>query len=347
MSCKQRENSSHTIRPLADTVGFAQYDWQMDSIMKRIGRYQGDLLLNTLDKSNPNQPWKAAICPHDDYSYVGYLYPAVLKNINAKTILLFGVAHKARLMKLEDQIIFDSYNYWKAPYGPVKVSHLREEIIAQLPPGSFQVNDSMQKMEHSLEALIPFLQFFYRNFEIVPVLITSMSFEKMKQIANLLAGAINKTELGRNWKWGEDYAIIISNDAVHYGDEDWGGKNFASYGTDHMGYQLAIQHDQEIMESISGDLDPEKIRDFCNYTVQDTNFREYKWTWCGRYSVPFGLLTAYYLKELQGGNPLRGIPVGHSTSVDHPKLPVEDLRMGVTAPANNHHWVGYAAIGYQ
>lgn len=100
------------------------------------------------------------------------------------------------------------------------------------------------------------------------------------------------------------------------------------------------------MATISGMLEPEKIKSFNGLTVQDTNFREYKWTWCGRYSVPFGLLTAYYLNKIVDGKSLNGIPVGYSTSIDHPKLPVENLNMGMTAPANSHHWVGYAAIGY-
>ena len=29
------------------------------------------------------------------------------------------------------------------------------------------------------------------------------------------------------------------------------------------------------------------------------------------------------------------------------KVKVDDLKMGTTAPANNHHWVGYAAFGYE
>ena len=222
-SCKQRENNTITIRPMADTVGFAQYDWQMDSIMKRINRFQGDLLSSTRNDVNLDMCWKAAICPHDDYSYVGFLYPAVLKDIKAKTILLFGVAHKARLMKLENQIIFDSYDYWKAPYGPVKVSHLREEIIALLPPGIFQVNDSMQKMEHSLEALIPFLQFYNRNIEIVPVLVPSMSFEKMNQIANPLADVINKIVTEKNGSGEEilsySFRMMLSIMVMRIGEE--------------------------------------------------------------------------------------------------------------------------------
>ena len=75
------------VRPLKDTVGFAQYPWQMDSIMSRVEK--------TGWKSNPGTAWKLAVCPHDDYTYVGSLYPELLQNIKAPTLFLIGVAHKA------------------------------------------------------------------------------------------------------------------------------------------------------------------------------------------------------------------------------------------------------------
>jgi hypothetical protein len=82
-------------------------------------------------------------------------------------------------------------------------------------------------------------------------------------------------------------------------------------------------------------------------TLDDLDFRKYKWTWCGRYSIPLGLLTSFYLTELQHRKPLSGIPVGYSTSIEREPIPVKDIGMGVTAPANIHHWVGYPAIGYK
>jgi hypothetical protein len=147
--------------------------------------------------------------------------------------------------------------------------------------------------------------------------------------------------------WGDDYALLLTTDAVHYGDEDWGGKNFAVYGTDSAGYAEALDHENMIMEILSGELVPSKVKAFCDITVMEEDHREYKWTWCGRYSVPMGLLTAFRLNILTDGEPLRGQIIGYSNSIDHQHLKVDDLQMGTTAPANMHHWVGYAAIGYQ
>lgn len=340
ITCKHPENKNISIRPLADTIGFAQYDWQMDSVIARINRNPGNFTSGV--EGNP----KVLICPHDDYAYVGSLYPETIKNIKAKTVFLFGVAHKASLMKLEDQIIFDSYDFWKGPYGKVKISHAREELLNLLPKEIFQVNDSMQRLEHSVEAIIPFLQYYNQNVEIISILVPYMSYDKMETIAIPLAKSIKQIVQKHNWVWGGDYAMVISSDAVHYGDEDWGGKNFARFGTDSLGYFQAMAFEKEISLAMSGNLTPDKIKAFISYTVNENDYKEYKWTWCGRYSIPLGLLTAYHLQKSLDTLPLNGYPIGYANSIDHPSIPVEDLGMGVTAPASLHHWVGYSAIQF-
>lgn len=340
-SCRQNVSIESNIRPLADTLGFAHLGWQMDSVMARIAR-QGPGAAAFRYEGNP----RVIISPHDDYSYVGSLYPAALQNIKANTIILFGVAHKAKLMKLENQVIFDSYDSWKGPYGNVKISGIREEIIDQMPEQLFQVNDSMQRIEHSVEAIIPFLQYYNRNVRIVSILVPYMSFERMQEIAGPLSIAIKKATIDKGLIWGKDFAIVISTDAVHYGDEDWGGKNYAPYGIDSAGYRQAVAHEHEIMDTLSGNLNRRKIKAFFDFTVDEKDYHEYKWTWCGRYSVPLGLLTAMELSEATGGRPLVGSSIGYSNSINHPSIKVDDLKMGLTAPANMHHWVGYAAIGY-
>ncbi|MEA1886098.1 MAG: hypothetical protein U9N72_02675 [Bacteroidota bacterium] len=54
------------VRQQVDTVGFAQYSWQMDSVMARLNRRGWEKV--------KGDPWKLAVCPHDDYTYVGKLY---------------------------------------------------------------------------------------------------------------------------------------------------------------------------------------------------------------------------------------------------------------------------------
>lgn len=337
-ACKvPTENPQRSVRQVVDSVGFAKYDWQMDSIVKRMDFNQGK-----------NNLWRVAISPHDDYAYVGDLYPKILNGVKAKTVLLFGVAHKAKRYHLEDQLIFDSFDAWSAPYGEVKVSKLRDDLISKLSADYSIVHDEMQQVEHSLEAIIPFLQYKNRELEIIPVLVPYMSFEKMQEIAISFSGALSEIMKKNDLVWGKDISILISTDAVHYGDKDWGGKNYAPYGTDENGLlEVKNKEIQIINECLLGEVTPEKIKKFVGYTVQESDYKEYKWTWCGRYSVPFGLLTSYYLNKSIGISVLKGSFIGYANSIDHQTLQVDDLNMGTTAPANNHHFVGYPAVGYK
>ena len=345
-SCQTGKKQPGTTRLPVDTIGFAQYDWQMDSIIARIERgYMFEEYHPCDDKSD--DPAKIVISPHDDYTYVGPLYPAVIRQIESQIVLMFGVAHKAGLFGLEDKIIFDSCRYWRGPYKDARVSGLREKIMTALDSGMYMIHDSIHAIEHSLEALLPYLQYFNKKIEIVPVLVPPMSIDRMQQISESLAEVIYQLAEQEHMEWGKDFAFIISSDAVHYGDEGWEGHNYAPFGVDTAGYTQAINHEMKITScALCGILNPDSIRRFNEFTVQSDNYKEYKWTWCGRYSIPVGLLTGYHLAELYGDS-LCGTSAGYMTSIDHPSLPVEDLGMGSTAPASLSHWVGYVGIFYK
>jgi AmmeMemoRadiSam system protein B len=337
-SCRNNPDTGTTnIRQIVDSVGFAKYAWQMDSIVSRMDYSVG-----------MENRWRLAIVPHDDYTYVGDLYPAVLNGIKAPTVILIGVAHKARELGLEDRLVFDSYDSWSAPYGPVRVSGLRETLISKLTDNLCIVNDSMHGIEHSLESLVPFLQYNNRTVEIIPILVPPMNFETMNLIAVPFAEAMASVMTEKGLEWGKDVAIVVTTDAVHYGDEEWGGRNYAPFGTDSTGLNRARSLEMEIIDScLKGEVEPARIERFVNYTVQESDHREYKWTWCGRYSVPFGLLMSHELSISTGTAGLSGTFIGYANSIDHPHLKVDDVGMGTTAPAYNRHWVGYAAIGYK
>lgn len=340
LSCKSTglvKQNIDTIRPLKDTIGFAQYAWQMDSLMSRMIRLGW--------KKSDGPALKLAVCPHDDYTYVGTLYPELLQNIKAPNLILIGVAHKAAQLGIEDSLVFDSYTSWKGPWKEVPVSPVRKELHNLLENKYAVVSDSLHKIEHSVEALIPYLQYFNRNISIIPILVPAMSPDRMEDCGRALAGAIRTVAKAHKWEWGTDFAIVVTTDAVHYGNEDWGGADRAYYGCDEQGNIKARNHESEIIRNcLTGEVTPEKIRLFNDYTLNRDNFREYKWTWCGRYCVPVALYASYYLSS---NNPLSGYLAGYSTSITTEHIPVDDLLMGRTAIATNCHWVGYASLGYK
>jgi len=149
------------------------------------------------------------------------------------------------------------------PYGNVPVSPLRNEIISNLNKDLYEVNDSVQAAEHSVEAILPFLQYYNRDIEIISILVPYIYYNRMNDISSNLSAAIKNVTDKHNLRWGKDFAIVISTDAVHYGDEDWGGKNFALYGTDSAGYKLAVNHEYEIINNcLTGFILQDKIKKF-------------------------------------------------------------------------------------
>lgn len=337
-SCSTEKKSvKENIRPVHDTIGFAQYTWQLDSIYNR---------LQLKDTPN-NKSWKTVISPHDDYKYAGKQYHTSLEGVNANTIILIGVAHRARNYNLQDKIIFGNFTHWKSPYGKLKVSDLNAKIQNELAEESFIVHDSMQVLEHSLEAIVPFLHKKNKNLEIVPILVPYINYETIDNISSDLSNAVSKILKANNLHFGKDVAIVISNDAVHYGTENW-SRNLAPYGVDDAGTLKAVNHDKRLINDyLTGELSMDKVKSFTKETVLESDYKAYKWVWCGRYSVPFGLAFANKLNVLQNDVPLTGEFLDYASSIDHKLIQVEDLGMGTTAIATQKHWVAYASIKYE
>lgn len=198
-----------------------------------------------------------------------------------------------------------------------------------MPPNSVVVHDSMMQLEHSLEAIIPFLQRQNPQTEIIPILVPYMRFDDMRRFAEPLAQTLHELMAENNLTYGKDLAIVISNDAIHYGDEDWGGSDMAPFGTDKRGTADVNTKEMNIItQQLSDTLTTDKIQQFNKITVNSDDYMEYNWIWCGRYSVPFGLLVANSLNTLENGKPLVGTCVDYRSSLDFPHLEVADLGMG-------------------
>jgi AmmeMemoRadiSam system protein B len=338
------------VRALADTVGYAHTPQQMEAIIRFCDSLESTSTEEALAGSDPEPslPWIAGICPHDDYLYAARLYADIMRNISASHVLIFGVAHRARQYDLADKLIFDSFDAWRGPYGPVRVSPLREKIIERLPAGSYTIHDEMQAVEHSVEGLVPFLQQYHRDVQVVSILVPYMNWERMDQLSRVLAEVLQSLMAENDLLPGRDIAFLCSNDCVHYGDQDWGGKNYAPFGADVDGYERAVQRDRDLIENyLIGKLSAERLRIFSEKLVDQDDVTQYNITWCGRFSVPFGLNCLHYLTEDLQRPPLKGYLLSYDTSVAAGELPFRELGLGTTAPSNFHHWVGYCAIGYR
>jgi AmmeMemoRadiSam system protein B len=200
-----------------------------------------------------------------------------------------------------------------------------------------------------VEAIVPFLQAYNRDVEIVSILVPYMDWKTMDRLVNDLSQVLVSIIREKGWQLGRDVGFVCSADAVHYGDAGWGGSNYAEFGTDILGYQMAVKRDLELSKNfLCGPLASEKLRQFLYSCVDPDDVSKYRITWCGRFSVPFGLSVASRLTEALESRPLTGVLLDYGTSVGEASLDVEGLGgLGTTAPNNLHHFVGYPAIGYQ
>jgi len=291
----------------------------------------------------------AAVSPHDDYAYAQQVYAHVYPHLTAKTVILVGVAHKARdFPGTEGKLVFESFDAWRGPYGEVAVSPLRDEWLAELPEGEVAViEDDLHRVEHSLEALIPWLQHHRRDVEIVPILVPAMTWDQLDFLAERASDPLTHLLRSKGWALGEDVAILISSDAVHYGDEGWGGGAFADFGVDGAGYDKGVARDLDLVqEHLAGELSPVRLGELFHRLVQD-DVRQYKITWCGRFSIPWGLGLAYYTNRNLKRPALQGELLRYGTTLDPGRHDPGVEGLGVTAPANLHHWVGFFSMGFR
>lgn len=339
------------LRGLADDLGYATTAEQMDSVLTQSQALSAPRALQIKKETgwDPDTPFAAGVCPHDDYYYASRLYALLAPHIRAKTVILFGVFHKASVFNCRDQLVFDSFKAWRGPYGPVSVSPLREDLMSRLPAGDFIVNNDMQMVEHSVEGIVPWLQAVDRQVEIVPILVPYMDWKTLDHISKSVSDALSQIMKEKGWTLGKDVAIIASSDAVHYGDSGWGGDNFATFGTDIEGYAKAVDRDRSLAEAeLTGPIQRKRLKEFLYTLVDDKDVTQYKLTWCGRFSVPFGLDVASRVSETLDSKTLSGTLLDYGTSVAETSLDLDEiLGLGATAPNNLHHWVGYVAVGYR
>jgi AmmeMemoRadiSam system protein B len=331
--------STRAARGQRDAVGFATTAAQMAEVWRLAedGPPPEDLLGGPLPTS---ATVVGAICPHDDYVYAGRVYRRVLPHVTARRVLLVGVFHGWRKFSMRDRLVFDDHRAWRAPDGPVAVSPLRDALVARLPADARVVSSTMHDAEHSVEAIVYWLRHARPDLEIVPVLVPAMGAERMRELAAALAGSLAGLLRARGWVLGRDLQVVISADAVHYGP-DFSHTPFGAGGVD--AYVRAVENDRRVLRALAGQVSDDRARAALATFTDPTDPGRYRLTWCGRFSVPFGLMLLHRLAAELGQGGVETRPVAYATSVGWPELPVKTPGLGKTAPSSLYHFVGYPA----
>jgi AmmeMemoRadiSam system protein B len=329
-----------SLRPVRDDVGFCWRAVEMDSLMAYLVHHQ-------VDTPAVHGTVIGGISPHDDYLYAGRVYFPLYRLVNASNVIIIGLTHGTVRKEIGDPhgvLLFDDFDQWHGPYGPVDVSPLRSYVTARLDTAFWKTNRKAQVLEHSIEAIVPFLQYYRRDVRILPIMVTAMPLERMKDIAESLASIVCAYAKEHHLRLGTDLAVIVSTDADHYG-ADFGNTPF---GDDSLAHVRGTALDRNILrESLAGTLDEQHVRRFVDSTWGGRYTESGKSLWCGRYSVPFGcLFTADLVSSMSGGR-VSAVPLAYSDTWTEKVLPVNRTHMGTTAPFSLKHWVGWCSVAFE
>lgn len=326
------------IRPIRDDVGFC---WKADSMKTLI-----DFLASQEKERFDSTGLVAAISPHDDYLYAGRLYYPLFNLIRTREAVIFGVTHglvRNEIKGLDSLLILDDYELWPGVLKPLEISPLRSYLKTHLKANYFTVNNRAHELEHSIEALIPFLQYFNPEVKITPIMVAPMPLKKMKEIAAELSRVITAYMKENKLQPGRDIFFLISADGNHYGKDF----NNLAFGEGQEAWEKALAFDRNLIDSyLTGRLNDGKIAGLTGELWGET-YLDYKNSyWCGKYSIPFGLLTVQRVIERSTGRQTRGRLIRFSDTYSEGVLPLKKIGLGTTAPFSLRHWVSFCSIAY-
>jgi AmmeMemoRadiSam system protein B len=327
------------VRPIRDSIGYCWKADEMTSFVKYLEVHADS------GRKSPGNP-VAAISVHDDYLYAGKVYYPLYRTLRAREAVIFGVTHSSvtrEIGPLSNVVILDDYDRWRGPYKDVEISPLRSIIREQLPSEYVVTSRRAHAIEHSIEGLIPFLQYYNRDVTITPIMVTRMPLERMLDLSRRLAAIFDQYVRANRLEPGKDIVFLISNDANHYGPDF----NNAPYGTDARAHRLATENDRRIIATyLTGQIAQSNIEGLAGEIWPDSSSQKPIPVWCGRYPIALGLLTVTNLMNRLGRGSLYGSLLKYSDTFTEGVLPVRNTGMGLTAVFSYQHWCGWFTEGF-
>ena len=326
------------VRPVRDDIGFCWQRPQMQRLM--------ELLASTGRRGSPVHGLVAGISPHVDYLSAGPVYEPLFRNLRTKEAVIFGVTHGTVRKEIGDPrgvLLLDEFRSWSGLSREAEISPLRDWLKSRLLTEDFIVSNQAHGLEHSIEALVPFLQYNNPDIRITPIMVTAMPWERMEELSERLAAALADYIREKKLRLGRDIFFLISADANHY------GRDFANipYGEDEKAHARGTERDRGIARTVvNGRLDERKILQLTQ-ELWGATYLDYRDTyWCGKYDIPFGLLAISKTVEKATGRNLWGNLLLYSDTYTLGVLPLKKAGFGITAPFSLKHWVGFFSAGF-
>ncbi len=157
------------------------------------------------NKPSQNTNPKIIIAPHAGYIFSGSTASkafASLQKNSIKKVILLGNSHQDFFQGLK----LDNTTYWQTPLGKIKTDQNNINKLAKQSQ-LIQIDNSIHLQEHSLEVILPFLQYKLGNqFQIIPGLFGSQkNLQNLQEISQILIQIFDEQTL-----------LVISSDLSHY-----------------------------------------------------------------------------------------------------------------------------------
>jgi len=145
----------------------------------------------------------AVVMPHAGYIYSGSTAAATIARVRVpETVLIIGPNHHGRGRELAL-----GRDDWQMPLGKVPIDQQLADALLQS-SSLIKADEEAHLYEHSLEVQVPFLQLIQPAVRIVPLVVSSLSYEACQQVARELAVAIGSLR--------RPVLILASTDMSHY-----------------------------------------------------------------------------------------------------------------------------------
>lgn len=162
------------------------------------------MISGMVDEQAEKEDVIGVVSPHAGYQYSGPVTAAAISRIKLKdTFVILGPNHTG----MGKALSIMTGGSWETPLGSIEID---TELAGQILTASryLEEDDKAHQYEHSIEVQIPFLQYFSKDFRIVPVAFSYHSPAAYKDIGRAIARAVKGTEKG--------VVIIASSDMTHY-----------------------------------------------------------------------------------------------------------------------------------
>jgi len=157
-----------------------------------------------VEKDAQAQKVIGVVSPHAGYIYSGPVAASLFSRVEiTDTVIVLGPNHTGFGAKFS----LYSKGKWHTPLGDLEID---EDLAADLLNSTNLISDDTKAHahEHSLEVQLPIMQYFRRDFKIVPMVLSYSTFESYREVGEATANSI------KNHK--RPVLIVASSDMTHY-----------------------------------------------------------------------------------------------------------------------------------